>query len=402
MFGFGQSGKMSDCFFLRAWPDHSSDVEDKAVSDRISIRHALKKYGNNVIIPDLSLEIKEGEFFTLLGPSGCGKTTLLRMIAGFNSIEGGEFYFNDTLINDLDPAKRNIGMVFQNYAIFPHMTVRKNVEFGLQNRRLPKDKVKAQTEKFMKLMHVDEYADRLPERLSGGQQQRVALARALCIEPDVLLFDEPLSNLDAKLRVEMRTVIKNIQHSVGITTVYVTHDQAEAMAVSDRIAVMNAGVIQHVGTPKNIYQRPANLFVSTFIGRSNVMKARLEVRDGRCELVTASGYRAEMSNVQEKYRTAQDVVMSVRPEELLLSRDTDAPGISATVDDCVFLGLMTHYFVHLESGEEAEIIQESSIDSIIEPGTKIRLTINTDKVNLFTADGSANILTGVQNDCAGA
>ena len=372
------------------------------MSDRISIRHALKKYGNNVIIPDLSLEIREGEFFTLLGPSGCGKTTLLRMIAGFNSIEGGEFYFNDTRINDLDPAKRNIGMVFQNYAIFPHMTVRKNVEFGLQNRKLPKDKVKEQTEKFMKLMHVDEYADRLPERLSGGQQQRVALARALCIEPDVLLFDEPLSNLDAKLRVEIRTVIKNIQHSVGITTVYVTHDQEEAMAVSDRIAVMNAGVIQHVGTPKNIYQRPANLFVSTFIGRSNVMKARLDVQDGRCELVTASGYRAEMSNVQEKYRASQDVVMSVRPEELLLSRDADAPGISATVDDCVFLGLMTHYFVHLESGEEAEIIQESSIDSIIEPGTKIRLTINTDKVNLFTADGSANILTGVQNDCAGA
>ena len=372
------------------------------MSDRISIRHALKKYGNNVIIPDLSLEIREGEFFTLLGPSGCGKTTLLRMIAGFNSIEGGDFYFNETRINDLDPAKRNIGMVFQNYAIFPHMTVRKNVEFGLQNRKLPRDKVKEQTEKFMKLMHVDEYADRLPERLSGGQQQRVALARALCIEPDVLLFDEPLSNLDAKLRVEMRTVIKNIQHSVGITTVYVTHDQEEAMAVSDRIAVMNAGVIQHVGTPKNIYQRPANLFVSTFIGRSNVMKARLDVQDGRCELVTASGYRAEMSNVQEKYRASQDVVMSVRPEELLLSRDADAPGISATVDDCVFLGLMTHYFVHLESGEEAEIIQESSIDSIIEPGTKIRLTINTDKVNLFTADGSANILTGVQNDCAGA
>ena len=372
------------------------------MSKRIVIDHTDKYYGKVKAIDDVSLEINPGEFFTLLGPSGCGKTTLLRMIAGFNSIEGGEFYFNDTRINDLDPAKRNIGMVFQNYAIFPHMTVRKNVEFGLQNRKLPREKVKEQTEKFMKLMHVDEYADRLPERLSGGQQQRVALARALCIEPDVLLFDEPLSNLDAKLRVEMRTVIKNIQHSVGITTVYVTHDQEEAMAVSDRIAVMNAGVIQHVGTPKNIYQRPANLFVSTFIGRSNVMKARLEVQNGRCELVTASGYRAEMSNVQEKYRASQDVVMSVRPEELLLSRDADAPGISATVDDCVFLGLMTHYFVHLESGEEAEIIQESSIDSIIEPGTKIRLTINTDKVNLFTADGSANILTGVQNDCAGA
>ena len=371
------------------------------MSDRISIRHALKKYGENVIIPDLSLEIRKGEFFTLLGPSGCGKTTLLRMIAGFNSIEGGEFYFNDTKINDLDPSKRNIGMVFQNYAIFPHMTVRKNVEFGLQNRKLPKDKVREQTDKFMKLMHVDEYADRLPERLSGGQQQRVALARALCIEPDVLLFDEPLSNLDAKLRVEMRTVIKNIQHNVGITTVYVTHDQEEAMAVSDRIAVMNAGVIQHVGTPKNIYQRPANLFVSTFIGRSNVMDAKLEVEGGKCMLVTKSGYKTEMTNVLPEYQKSQDVVMSIRPEELLLNRDVQGEGIVATVDDCVFLGLMTHYFVHLESGEEAEIIQESSIDSIIEPGTKIRLTINTDKVNIFTADGSANMLTGVCNDCAG-
>ena len=370
------------------------------MSDNISIRHALKKYGDNVIIPDLNLEIKEGEFFTLLGPSGCGKTTLLRMIAGFNSIEGGDFYFSDRRINDLDPAKRNIGMVFQNYAIFPHMTVRKNVEFGLKNKKLPKAAIKEQADKFMKLMHVDEYAERLPERLSGGQQQRVALARALCIEPDVLLFDEPLSNLDAKLRVEMRTVIKNIQHSVGITTVYVTHDQEEAMAVSDRIAVMNAGVIQHVGTPKNIYQRPANLFVSTFIGRSNVMNGKLEVKDGKCWLVTPSGYKAEMTNVLPEYRQSQDVVMSVRPEELLLNRDANAEGITAVVDDCVFLGLMTHYFVHLESGEEAEIIQESSIDSIIEPGTQIKLTINTDKVNIFTADGSANMLTGVQNDCA--
>ena len=372
------------------------------MSDNISIRHALKKYGENVIIPDLNLEIKEGEFFTLLGPSGCGKTTLLRMIAGFNSIEGGDFYFDDRRINDLDPAKRNIGMVFQNYAIFPHMTVRKNVEFGLKNRKMSKEQIKEQTDKFMKLMQIDQFADRLPERLSGGQQQRVALARALCIEPDVLLFDEPLSNLDAKLRVEMRTVIKNIQHSVGITTVYVTHDQEEAMAVSDRIAVMNAGVIQHVGTPKNIYQRPANLFVSTFIGRSNVMDGKLEAADGKLWLITKSGYKAELNNVQEQYQKSQDVVLSVRPEEFLLNRDANAEGISAIVDDCVFLGLMTHYFVHLESGEEVEIIQESSIDSIIEPGTQIRLTLNTEKVNVFTADGEANILTGVCNDCPNA
>ena len=372
------------------------------MSDNISIRHALKKYGENVIIPDLNLEIKEGEFFTLLGPSGCGKTTLLRMIAGFNSIEGGDFYFDERRINDLDPAKRNIGMVFQYYAIFPHMTVRKNVEFGLKNRKMSKEQVKEQADKFMKLMQIEQFADRLPERLSGGQQQRVALARALCIEPDVLLFDEPLSNLDAKLRVEMRTVIKNIQHNVGITTVYVTHDQEEAMAVSDRIAVMNAGVIQHVGTPKNIYQRPANLFVSTFIGRSNVMDGKLEVEEGKTWLVTKSGYKAQLNNVQEQYLQSQDVVLSVRPEEFLLNRDSNAEGISAVVDDCVFLGLMTHYFVHLESGEEVEIIQESSIDSIIEPGTQIKLTLNTEKVNVFTADGSANILTGVCNDCPNA
>lgn len=371
------------------------------MSEEIIIKHALKKYGDNVIIPDLSLDIREGEFFTLLGPSGCGKTTLLRMIAGFNSIEGGDFFFGEKRINDLDPAKRNIGMVFQNYAIFPHYTVRKNVEFGLKNKKFPKDKIKTQSEKFMQLMQIDQYADRMPERLSGGQQQRVALARALCIEPDVLLMDEPLSNLDAKLRVEMRTVIKNIQHSVGITTVYVTHDQEEAMAVSDRIAVMNVGVIQHVGTPKSIYQRPANLFVATFIGRSNVIKGKLVVDGGKTYLETLSGYRAEIHTVRPEQQKEQEITLSVRPEEFLLDRDS-TEGISAIVDDCVFLGLNTHYFVHLSSGEEVEIIQESSIDSIIEPGSEIKLKINTDKVNLFTADGEENILTGVCNDCAKA
>ena len=371
------------------------------MSEEIIIKHALKKYGDNVIIPDLNLDIHEGEFFTLLGPSGCGKTTLLRMIAGFNSIEGGDFYFGEKRINDLDPAKRNIGMVFQNYAIFPHYTVRKNVEFGLKNKKFPKDKIKEQSEKFMKLMQIDQYADRMPERLSGGQQQRVALARALCIEPDVLLMDEPLSNLDAKLRVEMRTVIKNIQHNVGITTVYVTHDQEEAMAVSDRIAVMNAGVIQHVGTPKSIYQRPANLFVATFIGRSNVINGKLITENGKTWLETLSGYRAEINTVRPEQQRNQDIVLSVRPEEFLLERGS-TEGISAVVDDCVFLGLNTHYFVHLSSGEEVEIIQESSIDNIIEPGSEIKLKINTDKVNLFTADGSENILTGVRNDCAKA
>ncbi len=365
----------------------------------IGIKHALKKYGENVIIPDLSVDIKEGEFFTLLGPSGCGKTTLLRMIAGFNSIEGGDFYFGEKRINDLDPAKRNIGMVFQNYAIFPHYTVRKNVEFGLKNRKLPADKVKEQTDKFMKLMQIEEYADRLPERLSGGQQQRVALARALCISPDVLLMDEPLSNLDAKLRVEMRTAIKNLQHDVGITCVYVTHDQEEAMAVSDRIAVMSGGVIQHIGTPKDIYQRPANLFVATFIGRTNVLKGRMDVGNGVAKL-SLCGHTVELDTVAAENMQSQEVVVSVRPEELLLNRDASAPGIKAVVKDAVFLGLNTHYFVKLSTGEDAEIIQESSIEDTLSAGAEISLGINTDKVNVFTADGAENILTGVKNDNA--
>ena len=205
---------------------------------KITIQNAKKQYGDTTVIEGLNLEIRDGELFTLLGPSGCGKTTLLRMIAGFNSIEGGDFYFNEERINDKEPSKRNIGMVFQNYAIFPHMTVAKNVAYGLKNRKTPKDEIARETDRFLEIMQIKQYADRLPENLSGGQQQRVALARALVIKPDVLLMDEPLSNLDAKLRLEMRQAIRKIQREVGITTVYVTHDQEEAMSISDTIAVM--------------------------------------------------------------------------------------------------------------------------------------------------------------------
>ena len=367
------------------------------MSVQININNAVKKYGNNTVIQDLTLHIRGGEFFTLLGPSGCGKTTLLRMIAGFNSIEGGDFYFNDVRINDLDPAKRNIGMVFQNYAIFPHLTVRKNVAFGLKERHLPKAQIAEQTEKFMKLMHIDEYADRMPDRLSGGQQQRVALARALCIEPDVLLMDEPLSNLDAKLRVEMRTVIKEIQNSVGITTVYVTHDQEEAMAVSDRIAVMNGGVIQHVGTPKNIYQRPSNLFVASFIGRTNILDGRMRVENGKALVDLPTGYTVPFDTVAPEHLSAGPVRLSARPEELLVQAGGDE-GMTAVVDDCVFLGLNTHYFAHLTTGEKVEIIQESTIDSVIPAGMQVRLRLNAEKANLFSADGQENLLTGVEND----
>ena len=365
----------------------------------INISHALKKYGNTTVIPDLSLKINNGEFFTLLGPSGCGKTTLLRMIAGFNSIEGGDFMFNETRINDMDPGKRNIGMVFQNYAIFPNMTVRKNVAFGLKNRGIDKEKIKEETDKFLKIVHVDQYADRMPERLSGGQQQRVALARALVIKPDVLLMDEPLSNLDAKLRIEMRTVIKNIQRDVGITTVYVTHDQEEAMAVSDRVAVMKDGVIHHCGKPKNIYQRPADLFVATFIGKSNLLSAKLTLKNGKNIVTFKNGYSVEFSNIREDADT-EDVVVSARPEELIIHKSAgeEKEGIWATVTDSVFLGLNTHYFARLETGEEVEIVQESDVDEIISRGSRILLTLNEKKANVFEKKGSVSIMQGVQSD----
>ena len=366
------------------------------MSVNIRIQNAVKKYGDNVVIPDLSLDIKEGEFFTLLGPSGCGKTTLLRMIAGFNSIEGGDFYFGDRRINDLDPSKRNIGMVFQNYAIFPNMTVEKNVEFGLKNRNVSKEERAVEVKKFLKLMQIEDFAERMPEKLSGGQQQRVALARALVIKPDVLLMDEPLSNLDAKLRIEMRTAIKQLQNSIGITTVYVTHDQEEAMAVSDRIAVFNHGVIQQIGTPKALYQRPANLFVANFIGHSNELEGSLTKENGQMVLSVCDDYSFVLNNVKEEHCQEGElpVKLAVRPEEWIIQEETE-PGIAGTIIDSIFLGLNTHYLIQLSNGKEVEAVKESEIDSILPKGKNVKLQIKSHKVNVFLEGGSENILQGV-------
>lgn len=370
------------------------------MSVRITVKNATKRYGEITIIPDLSIDIRNGELFTLLGPSGCGKTTLLRMIAGFNSIEGGDFLFNDKRVNDLEPGKRNIGMVFQNYAIFPNMTVRKNVEFGLKQKSAGKEEIRKETDKFLKLVHVDQYADRMPDKLSGGQQQRVALARALVIKPDVLLMDEPLSNLDAKLRVEMRTVIKDIQKDVGITTIYVTHDQEEAMAISDRIAVMKEGVIRHCGTPQSIYQRPTDVFVATFIGKSNLISAKLSMENGRCQIVFDHGYTVDSAYIRDDEKRDRDIIISARPEELLVNPEKEGEnldGIEAVIKDSVFLGYNTHYFVRLETGEEAEIVQESKINSIIAPGTKVKLTLNMEKINVFDKETGLSLMTGISH-----
>ena len=370
------------------------------MSVNIAIAHAVKKYGDTIVIPDLNLNIRDGELFTLLGPSGCGKTTLLRMIAGFNSIEGGTFAFNDTVINDMNPGRRNIGMVFQNYAIFPNMTVRKNVEFGMKNRKFPREQLREEAEKFLRLVHVDAFADRMPSDLSGGQQQRVALARALCVRPDVLLMDEPLSNLDAKLRVEMRGVIKRIQKDVGITTVYVTHDQEEAMAISDRIAVMKLGVIRHCGRPQDIYMRPADTFVATFIGKSNLLRGSVRQEDGRAWLSFANGYRVELPTADTEKLSGErrEVLVSCRPEELRISSGAES-GIRAKVRDSVFLGLNTHYFVDLETGEEAEVVQESDMTALLPPGTEIVLTVNSAKINCFeNREDGKSLMRGVRNE----
>ncbi len=357
------------------------------MSHGVIIKDAVKRYGDFTALKGVNLEIKQGEFFTLLGPSGCGKTTLLRMIAGFNSVDGGEICFDDKVINNLEAHKRDIGMVFQNYAIFPHLTVAENVAYGLKAKKYPKDQIPGKVEEALDLVQIKNLKDRKPNELSGGQQQRVALARAFVIEPGVLLMDEPLSNLDAKLRVDMRQAIREIQREVGITTVYVTHDQEEAMAISDSIAVMNQGRIQQVGRPKELYHRPKNEFVASFIGRTNIIQANLK-HDGTTALLEFStGYRMPLpilNNVAD-----QPVHVSIRPEELIRTADGD---IDAQITDSVYLGMDTEYFVDLPFAKKIHVSEESSLTEDLGEGDHIKLKINAQKINVFTADGSQNLL----------
>ncbi|MEE3380253.1 MAG: ABC transporter ATP-binding protein [Succiniclasticum sp.] len=368
------------------------------MSVSINIDNVVKKYGDNTVIKGLSLHIRPGEFFTLLGPSGCGKTTLLRMIIGFNSIEGGTIKVDDTVINDIPVNKRNMGMVFQNYAIFPHMSVAQNVAFGLKQRNVPKDKIDGMVDEILKVVKIDHLKKRMPTQLSGGQQQRVALARAIVIHPQVLLMDEPLSNLDAKLRVEMRNAIKHIQQQIGITTVYVTHDQEEALAVSDRIAVMHDGVIQQVGSPKFIYQRPANRFVSNFIGLSNFFKATLRNAGGR-PAVDFGSYSEAMDNLDlsalGKASAAEAdgsaVTVAVRPEEFFI-RPQDGEGMDAVVQSSVFLGIAIHYFMTTADGQEVEVIKPSDTERIIPNGTAVKLGVDPARINVFTEDGMKTLI----------
>ena len=371
------------------------------MSVSISIENVVKRYDKLTIIPDLSLEIKNGEFFTLLGPSGCGKTTLLRMIAGFNTIEGGEIKFDENVINNIPAHKRNIGMVFQNYAIFPHMTVKENVEYGLKLRKENKESMKKKVDEMLHVVKIEEYQDRLPERLSGGQQQRVALARAIVITPSVLLMDEPLSNLDAKLRIEMRSAIKDIQKHVGITTIYVTHDQEEALAISDRIAVMKNGVIQQVGSPVSIYTRPYNVFVATFIGHSNLFYANIKIEGNDTYLLFRCGYKLKMDNLLD-IKDGDEVIVGIRPEEFFVNSENQE-GIKAKILSKTFLGKYTNYFLHFNDNEvvpdqpSIEYSQDSSYtDRMYDKNEIITLKPNANKINVFTPDMEKSLIKGVK------
>jgi len=358
----------------------------------IALRALRKEYDKQVAIPNLDLDIQEGEFFTLLGPSGCGKTTLLRMIAGFNSIESGTISFDGEVINERSPAARNIGMVFQNYALFPQMTAAKNVGFGLQTRNIDRAESRKRVTASLDSVHMAHLKDRLPGALSGGQQQRVALARALVIQPAVLLMDEPLSNLDAKLRVEMRDTIRQAQHAAGITTVYVTHDQEEAMAVSDRIAVMNLGIVQQVGTPAEIYRNPANRFVAEFIGKTNILERDLRRDDGTAKIDLGDGISI---NVTSSIVAAANgrIQISVRPEAVRAG----PAGLSAEVVDETFLGSHSQVRARLSTGEMIEFLEFSRRSSRWTPGEAVFLQIDAEMLTYFDAESGVSLMGGDGN-----
>ncbi|MFA6846073.1 MAG: ABC transporter ATP-binding protein [Sphaerochaetaceae bacterium] len=344
------------------------------MSHTVIIKGAVKRYGNFTALHGIDLTVNSGEFFTLLGPSGCGKTTLLRMIAGFNTIEEGTISFDDVVINAIEAHKRDIGMVFQNYAIFPHLTVYDNVAYGLRARKMRKEEVTPKVEKALELVHIKDLSNRRPSELSGGQQQRVALARAVVIEPGLLLMDEPLSNLDAKLRVQMRTVIKKLQRRLGITTIYVTHDQEEALAISDRIAVMKDGVIQQTGTPKEIYTHPAKPFVANFIGTSNFLSCivnsaeEVKVEDTYlCSLPLAKNFKGKAS-------------ISARPEHMYFTTS----GLHGKIVLSTFLGDFINYEVQLDDGKIIQVNEYSQNMEELRPAdSEVFVKFNPQKVSVY-------------------
>lgn len=329
----------------------------------------------------LSLEILQGEFLTLLGPSGCGKTTILRLIAGFEYLTEGRILLNGKKIDNIPPNKRPMAMVFQNYALFPHMSVYDNISYGLKIKKQPPDVINESIEIAMQLMNLVRLGDRMPHQLSGGQQQRVALARALVMQPKVLLFDEPLSNLDAKLREQMRTEIRRLQQRLGITTVYVTHDQSEAMSLSDRIAVIHDGRIEQVGTPSEIYQQPASLFVADFIGRANFIQSTvMDQQDGGITL-DLFGRSLNIAPPHREFNVGDKVYLIFRPESVRIGPEEG--GYVGEVKQTVYLGATVEYEVEIQDQMISIVVYDPDEDLIYEEGNQASVVIPNDAFHVL-------------------
>ncbi len=323
---------------------------------QVTLNQLTKHFDDTPVVKGISLTVEDGEFFSLLGPSGCGKTTILRMLAGFTFPTSGTIFFDDQDVSYIPPNKRNTGMVFQNYALFPHMTVFENVAFGLRTRKVPKAERADRVAGALKLVGLSGLEARPVPLLSGGQQQRVALARAVVIEPNLLLLDEPLSNLDAKLREETRDQIRDLQKQLGITTIYVTHDQEEALAVSDRIAVMDDGICQQLDTPDVIYRQPANRFVATFMGKMNLWEGTLADEDGQCLFRHESGLTILLP--QNTTMDEGPVFLAMRPQTIKLSPDVLGNTTAGSVIDRQFKGATVEFVVEV-AGERITVVTHS-------------------------------------------
>lgn len=360
----------------------------------VKIENVNKKYGDNHVVHNLNIDIKEGEFLTMLGPSGCGKTTTLRMIAGFETPTDGNIFVEGQEIQDTEPYDREVNTVFQNYALFPHMTIFENIAFGLKIKKVPKDEIKKRVLEMLELVQLSGYESRKPDQLSGGQKQRVAIARALINRPKVLLLDEPLGALDLKLRKQMQFELKRLQRKLGITFVYVTHDQEEALTMSDRIAIMYGGNLEQIGTPKEIYEKPASKFVADFIGESNIFYGT--VKDKKNEVAKVLFENGNAMIKSDSVEENEIVYVSVRPENIKLSlTQIDGFSIVGVVKEHVYVGNINKTIILLDNGMEIKV-NKGTKTNLLKLGTEVFIYWETEDAVVIKSQ-SQNVFNVVDN-----